>query len=80
VSFPSYGFVLSVRPDHVDAVLARFEDRGLSCAAVGQVHPGTKVTLRHLGDEALLWDLSAQPFITAGVTAGVTAKVEQGHG
>jgi len=75
VSFPSYGFVLSVRPEHVDAVLARFEGRGLRCAAVGEVHLGTQVSLRHLGDEALLWDLSAQPFITAGVGA----KVEQGH-
>jgi len=64
--FPSYGFVLSVRPAHVDAVLARFRARDIACAVVGEVHAQPQVTLRYQGDEALLWDLAATPFITAG--------------
>ncbi len=66
VAFPSYGFVLSVRREHVEAVLVRFQARGIGCAVVGEVHAQPQVTLRHNGDVATLWDLSARPFITAG--------------
>jgi AIR synthase-related protein len=65
-AFPSYGFVLSVRPDRVEAVLARFHEREIACAVVGEVHGHPQVMLRHHGDEALLWDLASTPFITAG--------------
>jgi AIR synthase-related protein len=70
VAFPSYGFVLSVRPQQAGAVMARFHARGLACAAIGQVQPGPQVTLHHQGSEARLWDLAEQPFITAGETDG----------
>lgn len=66
VSFPSYGFVLSVRPEQVGEVLMRFAARDLACAVVGQVHAAPQVTLQHQGKTAQLWDLSATPFITAG--------------
>src|SRR5437867_1036748 len=36
-AFPSYGFLLSVRPQHVKPVLARFHARDIACAVVGQV-------------------------------------------
>lgn len=65
-AFPSYGFVLSVRPQNVAAVLDRFRAREIACAVVGEVHAQPLVTLRHCGEEALLWDLAATPFITAG--------------
>jgi len=64
--FPSYGFVLSVRPQHVAAVLERFRRREIACAVVGDVHARPQLTLHHHGEEALLWDLAAEPFITAG--------------
>ena len=66
ISFPSYGFVLSVRPRHVDAVLARFRARDIGCAVVGEVLAQPQVTLKHCGGEALLWDIAAEAFITAG--------------
>ena len=65
-AFPSYGFLLSVRPQHVKPVLARFHARDIACAVVGQVQAQPTVTLRHRGSEALLWDLACNPFITAG--------------
>lgn len=70
ISFPSYGFVLSVRPRHVDAVLARFRAREIGCAVVGEVIAQPQVTLKHRGDEALLWDIAAEPFMTAGEKSG----------
>jgi len=70
VSFPSYGFVLSVRPRHVAAVLARFHARNIGCAVVGEVLAQPQVTLNHRGGEALLWDIAAEAFITAGEGRG----------
>jgi selenophosphate synthetase-related protein len=70
VSFPSYGFVLSVRPKHVDAVLARFRARDIGCAVVGEVLAQPQVTLKHRGGEARLWDIATEAFITAGEGSG----------
>jgi AIR synthase-related protein len=64
-SFPSYGFVLSVRPELAAAVSARFRARGLACQEVGEVTASPRVVLRSEGEEALLWDLSEQTFIGA---------------
>ena len=64
-SFPSYGFVLSVRPELAAAVSARFRARGLACQEVGEVTTSPKVVLRSEGEEALLWDVSEQTFIGA---------------
>jgi AIR synthase-related protein len=64
-AFPSYGYLLSVAPEHVSAVQARFVARGLSCAPIGEVEPGSAVWLQRGGtsDLALLWDWRREPFI-----------------
>lgn len=64
-SFPSYGFVLSVRPGHVDAVLARFASRGLAAAVVGAVDDTQALQLSQGAERALLWDLQRDAFICA---------------
>ena len=68
-SFPSFGFVFSVRPRHVDAVRAHFEDNGIACAGVGQVTADQRVWLCDGERGALLWDVATEPFITAGSEA-----------
>ncbi|HEY9647046.1 MAG TPA: sll0787 family AIR synthase-like protein [Chroococcidiopsis sp.] len=60
VSFPSYGFLLSVRPERVAAVQAHFQQRDLVCAAVGEITPGSALVLYHGGESELFWDLSQQ--------------------
>jgi hypothetical protein len=67
-SFPSYGFVMSVAPDRVEAVLGRFEARGISCAVVGEVTADPRVWLRRGGADALLWNVE-KAFITARAPA-----------
>ncbi|APW40191.1 hypothetical protein RD110_25795 [Rhodoferax koreense] len=64
-AFPSYGFVLSVRPEHTAQVLARFTSRGLACAVIGEVTETPEVLLTHEGEHALLWNVAEQTFITA---------------
>jgi AIR synthase-related protein len=62
-AFPSYGFVLSVAPQAAGHVLARFASRGIAAAEVGRVDSGSRLTLRHRGATALLWDHAIEPFI-----------------
>ena len=62
-SFPSFGFVLSVRPDRVDAVMARFAARDIACAAIGEVDNTRALVLRQAGELAPLWNLNEEAFI-----------------
>lgn len=74
-AFPSYGYLLSVPPDRVAAVQARFLVRGLACAPIGVVEAGSSLWLQRGGlagsaggamsprDLALLWDWQREPFI-----------------
>jgi len=74
-AFPSFGYVLAIRPEAAAEVVQRFSARGVACADVGGIEAGQILRL-HLGeDEATLWDLAAEPFIGAspGSAAGALA-------
>lgn len=60
--FPSYGFLLSVRPENVLAVQAAFHARNLVCEVIGHVHPQNQLTLKSEADEVVFWDLSQKSF------------------
>lgn len=61
ISFPSYGFLLSVRPSHAARVQAHFQQRGLVSAIVGKVQPTQTLVLQD-GDESVeFWDLAQHP-------------------
>jgi uncharacterized protein len=62
LAFPSYGFILSVRPEKVAAVQDAFAARSIACAAIGEVTASREVFLRDGPDEALLWDLNREAF------------------
>ncbi len=66
-TFPSFGYVLSVRPAQVAAVLGRFAARGIAVAEVGEVTASPEVWLQQGDASALLWDVAVEPFITARV-------------
>ncbi|MDR7376462.1 AIR synthase-related protein [Rhodoferax ferrireducens] len=70
-SFPSYGFVLSARPEHLGEVMARFAVRDIACSVVGEVTARRQVHLRQGDSQALLWDFTEDAFIceAAGVAA-----------
>ena len=61
VSFPSYGFLLSVRPDCVEPIQHLFEPHNLVCAAIGQVILGHTLTLKSGAESTCFWDLSQEP-------------------
>lgn len=63
LSFPSFGHLLSVKPADVEDVVARFRDRGVAAAAIGEVTEGHVVSLRSQGRRATVWDLGERPLI-----------------
>ena len=78
-SFPSYGFVLAVRPDKVDAVLARFEARDLAAAVVGDVDDTRRLVLRRGQQQEELWDLQRDAFICEAATSQADSNVQVTH-
>jgi hypothetical protein len=60
--FPSYGFVLSVRPWHLSNVQLAFTEHGISCSSIGKVSADHNVKLVREDDEAVLWDFDKEPF------------------
>jgi AIR synthase-related protein len=66
VSFPSYGFLLSVRPALVPAVQKIFAAQGLVCAAVGTVQPSPQVYFKGDGEQMEFWDLAKNPLTGFG--------------
>ncbi|PZV06169.1 MAG: sll0787 family AIR synthase-like protein [Leptolyngbya sp.] len=63
VSFPSYGFLLSVRPEHVEAVQALFKQQRLACGVVGEITSTShrQLHLQHNSETLPFWDLAQEP-------------------
>jgi len=72
-AFPSFGFVLSVDEGAVTEVCARFQELGVSCAAVGRVTRERRLEIGHGDERALYWDL-AQPLTGFGPAPATLAK------
>lgn len=73
-AFPSYGFVLSVRPEHCQKVISKFKNRFIACQEIGVVNDTKKVTLEYQGDAEMVWDLNTHNFILP--TTSTAALVE----
>ena len=61
LSFPSYGFLLSIRPDNVAAVKSCFHNQNLVCEVVGEVQQSHQLVLTSSTESVVFWDLSTQP-------------------
>ncbi len=68
-AFPSFGFILSVRPEHSDAVIKKFKDRFIACQEIGSINNTKLVTLGYQGNTEILWDLNTNNFILPSVSA-----------
>lgn len=72
-AFPSFGFVLAVRPALAAAVGARFAGHGIACADIGEVQAGTRLDVALDEEQACLWDLAESGFILGGPVTPATA-------
>lgn len=62
-SFPSYGYLLTARPEHAAAVLARFQARGITAAVIGQCNTTQRLDVTWAGKAETFWDLAQMPLM-----------------
>jgi hypothetical protein len=62
-TFPSYGYILSVAPPNVAAVIGRFADRGIAAADIGAVAKGSRVGIVDGQAAETIWDFDREPLI-----------------
>jgi uncharacterized protein len=60
VSFPSYGFLLSVHPDQVSTVQKMFSDRSITCSDIGEIQNHAQLILRSQGKSTIFWDFTQE--------------------
>ncbi|TRL37568.1 sll0787 family AIR synthase-like protein [Rhizobium straminoryzae] len=63
-TFPSYGFLLSVRPENASEVCAAFAERDISAAVIGKAHAKPEIALARQEDRAIFWDYASSPYLT----------------
>lgn len=60
ISFPSFGFLLSVRPEKVEKIRSLFQASDLICEVVGEIQPTPQLVLQSQQESIVFWDLSMQ--------------------
>jgi uncharacterized protein len=60
VSFPSYGFLLSVCPTHAEKIQSYFHQRDLVCEAVGIIQAKPQLVLKSQSETTVFWDFAQQ--------------------
>ncbi|OUM03495.1 sll0787 family AIR synthase-like protein [Variovorax sp. JS1663] len=78
-AFPSYGFLLSLRPGQCAAVTQRFAQRGIACADIGEVTAATRVDVELDGATETLWDLGRAGFILPSRPTGAPVNEAPCH-
>lgn len=72
MTFPSFGYILSVRPENVDLVLRMFRERGIAAADIGTVTADHRVTISDGSSTETVWDLATQPLLGCGPQSPAT--------
>jgi AIR synthase-related protein len=65
-SFPSFGYLLSVRPADAAAVVALFHARGIAAADIGAVDAERRVAIHDGGAAETIWDFAGAPLLGCG--------------
>ena len=72
LTFPSYGYLLAVRPANVSAALARFNDRGITATEIGEFTADHRVGIADGAAIETIWDFAREPLMGC-TTAEVVA-------
>lgn len=78
-AFPSFGFILSVPPQHADAVIARFRARDLAAAAIGRCDDTRQLRLASGSRSAPAWDFRRDTVIGCAPQAPPPTMPEMDH-
>jgi len=77
MGFPSYGFILTARPQYVADIQTAFAKHDISCAIIGEVTANLQVMVRRNGEEALLRDLAREPFTGFGASPAHGSTIQK---
>ncbi|MBO0662875.1 sll0787 family AIR synthase-like protein [Jiella sp. MQZ9-1] len=66
-TFPSFGFLLSVAPDRVEATRAVFAAEAVEAEVIGRVVEGNAVTFCTASSAATFWDWRTEPYLRSPV-------------
>jgi hypothetical protein len=69
LTFPSFGYLMSVKPSNAAETIARFAARGIAAAAIGTVARGNRVTISDGAASETIWDFARMPLIGTGTRA-----------
>lgn len=65
-TFPSFGYLLSVAPENVDAVLQLFAGRDISAAVIGTVSAGSSIAITDGTSRIVIRDHATSPLMQLG--------------
>ena len=68
-AFPSFGFLLTAADSHAPELIARARARGLCADVIGHVEGGAEIRLLRGPEEAVFWNLAAEPYLGLGPAA-----------
>jgi AIR synthase-related protein len=74
LTFPSFGYLLSVKPHDVAEVTARFVARGIAAADIGTVTHGCRLTIGDGIASETIWDFAQKPLIGAGPSSHIAVE------
>lgn len=78
ITFPSYGFILSIRPEYTAEIKKIFDSINLTCEVIGKIIGGSNVLfVKNCGEKTLFWDVQARPLI--GIGKHSLKKVKNGE-
>jgi len=63
LTFPSYGFLLSVTPENTKAVIEQFARRDIAAACIGSVTPKRSLEIHDDRGTETIWDFASRPLI-----------------
>jgi uncharacterized protein len=67
LTFPSFGYLLAVSPENVDAVIALFSERDIAAADIGVLRPGNTVSIARGATSEVIWDFASKPLLGCAV-------------
>jgi selenophosphate synthetase-related protein len=65
LTFPSFGYLLAIKPEHVAETIARFAGRGIAAASIGSVVRGSRLIISDGVESETIWDFAERPLIRA---------------
>ncbi|MEN9517934.1 MAG: thiamine-monophosphate kinase [Cyanobacteriota bacterium] len=61
--FPSYGFLLSIKPQNIDAVIQKFSEKNVFCNLIGTITEDSQLILQLENKSDLFWNFETNKFI-----------------